>query len=290
MCESVDQIILRHSTRGIERLYQQLGRELCRPAAEAFFALERGRVFLYTGFYAGGKGETDGPLGAFFLYRGMRQLGFSPLIITDSCCDGYFPGCTSLQIDKGEDCVEFFEKLLAREQPVAHFSIERLGRDRDGRYLNCGGKDVAAQTPRLDLLFEMADSPSFAVGDGGNEIGMGNFAAFIARSLAVSPAVTCCDYPILASVSNWGGYGFLACLQQLSGLPLLPAFAEVERCLRHLVACGATDGLHLKNEMSVDGKSYLLDAEILAALSLAVRGKTGPAPAIPASHPSSAYS
>ncbi len=268
MSESVDEIILRHSTRGMERLYRYLDRDLCLPAAEAFWRLERGAVFIYTGFYAAGRGETDGPLGASFLYRGMERLGFSPLIITDFCCKSYFPGYRHLLIDNGKDTRPFFRELLEKEKPVAHFSIERLGRNHAGRYLSSTGVDLGRYTAKLDLLFEMAAAPTFAVGDGGNEIGMGNFADFLQDSLQRSPAVTTCDYPVLASVSNWGAYGFLASLQYLSRLELLPSFAEIESCLRYLVGCGATDGLFLTNTMSVDGKEYLLDREILEALSL----------------------
>ncbi len=263
----VDAIVLRHSTRGMAELYQQLDIALCSAAATAFWSIPRGRVFLYTGFYADGKGETDGPPGAFFLYQAMVRLGFAPLIITDSCCDGYFPGCEVLSIDKGEDNPFRFRDLLARQQPVAHFSIERPGRNRYGQYLNYCGEDLAPHTPQLDLLFELASSPTFAIGDGGNEIGMGNFAARIEQTLPVLPAITPCDYPILASVSNWGAYGFLASLQQLAKIPLLPEFSQVEAFLRHIVSCGAKDGLSLQNSMSVDGRGLFYDREILLALA-----------------------
>ncbi len=270
MCE-IDNIILRHSTRGMKRIYCQLHKELCRPAATAFFALKRGRVFLYTGFYAGGKGETDGPPGAFFLYRAMTELGFSPLIITDRCCNGYFPDCEVLFIDKGEDNPSTFAALLARENPVAHFAIERLGRNRHGQYLSHNGTDLAACTPFLDLLFEMATTPTFAIGDGGNEIGMGTLAHLIEQTLSFLPAITPCDYPVIASVSNWGAYGFLAALSLSCGKVLLPSFAEVENFLRHIVSCGAVDGISLANTMSVDSKDILVDKEILAALLSAIQ-------------------
>lgn len=271
--KTVEDIILSQSHRGMDKLDGGSLRPRCREAAVALLAVDRGRLFLYTGFCAGGCGETDGPVGTFFLYRALQRLGWAPLILTDSCCRGFFPGCETLLVDCGSDSDDELRAILVREQPVAHLAVERLGQDRNRRYLNCRGDDIAAVTPRLDQLFAMAQSagiPTFAIGDGGNEVGMGNFADFTER-LGISPCVICCDYPIIASVSNWGAYGLLAELERLTGTALLPQFAEVESCLRHIVRCGATDGITLKNEMSVDGRAYLVDATILKELRAVIQ-------------------
>ena len=267
MSSKIDRIILRHSTRGMERLFESLGRALCMPAAEAFTKLSQGRVFLYTGFYANGRGETDGPIGAYFLYRALKILGFSPFILTDESCSGYFEELEVKSFTRGDDTDENFHQLLVAEKPVAHFAIERLSRNEDGLYLNFRGQDVGEFCPRLDRLFSMAKTPTFAIGDGGNEIGMGNFAEFLKAELGIFPAQTSCDYPIIASVSNWGAYGFLACLELVTKKNiLLPTFDEVKTYLSHIVSRGATDGISGRNEMSVDGKGYHVDGEILAAL------------------------
>ncbi|MCK9175075.1 MAG: DUF4392 domain-containing protein [Desulforhopalus sp.] len=265
MNKTVDDVILSRSTRGMDKLYNHYQQPWCRRAAEAFLALDRGRVFIYTGFLAGERGETDGPVGAFFLYRGMVKLGWSPLILTDSCCSGYFSECETLFIEKGEDDEAGLREILHRHEPVAHLSIERLGHDSAGQYCNFSGKDISARTPRLDCLFEMAQTPTFAIGDGGNEVGMGNFAEFL-PSIGVNPCVVCSDFPIVASVSNWGAYGLLAELERGSGEALLPDFAEVEEYLQKIVSCGAVDGISGENEMSVDGKGYLVDREVLREL------------------------
>ncbi len=265
MNKTVDDVILSRSTRGMDKLYACYPEPWCRRAAEAFLALDHGRVFIYTGFLAGERGETDGPIGAFFLYRGLAKLGWSPIILTDSCCSGYFSECETLFIEKGEDDDAGLKEILHRYEPVAHLSIERLGHDEAGEYRNFSGKDISARTPRLDSLFEMAQTPTFAIGDGGNEVGMGNFAEFL-PSIGVNPCVVRSNFPIVASVSNWGAYGLLAELERSSGEALLPDFAEVEKYLQKIVSCGAVDGISGKNEMSVDGKGYLVDGEILQEL------------------------
>jgi hypothetical protein len=163
------------------------------------------------------------------------------------------------------------EKILKEYNPMCHISIERLGRDENGRYLNSKGDDIGEFTAPLDELFIQANrkAPTFAIGDGGNEIGMGNFKEFIKKALHVSPCVVECDYPIIASVSNWGAYGFIAYMQFFTRKKLLPTIEEVEEYMKHILKLGCIDGLTGKNEMSVDGKEWQTEAEILWDLSLA---------------------
>ena len=65
--------------------------------------------------------------------------------------------------------------LLDQLDPDLLLSIERCSRSRDDTYLNMRSVDISDQTARLDYLFE-SDIPSVGIGDGGNEIGMGNLA------------------------------------------------------------------------------------------------------------------
>lgn len=267
----IDNIILSHSTRGMDRAYAHFKTTFCKNAAEKFCELEKGNIFIYTGFWVNGMGETDGPIGAYFLYQAFLKLGFKPIILCDDFCDGYFDGCEFLSIQKGEDTKENFEKISQKYNPVAHFSIERCGRDKEGKYKNSSLKDITKFTPKLDTLFMQSSVPTFAIGDGGNEIGLGNFKEFLEEDLHVNPTIVTSDYPILASVSNWGAYGFLAYLQKFLKVKLLPDFSEVEEYLKHIVKCGATEGFSGKNIMQIDGKGYELDADILKELTKAIK-------------------
>lgn len=270
----IDQIILSHSTRGMDKLYKHFNTPFCKKASESFYALKRGCVFIYTGFWANGMGETDGPVGAYFLYKAFEKLGFSPIILTDKYCQDFFIDCKVLYIDKGDDTEENFLKLLSSHETVAHFAIERLGQDKSGFYKNASGKDIGEFTSKLDNLFLMAKTPTYAIGDGGNEIGMGNFSHFLENSLHVNPTCIKSDFPIVASVSNWGAYGFIAYLEIYSKLKLLPTFKEVEYFLKHIVKCGANEGFSGENILSVDGKGYKIDEEILDKLNTAIQKET----------------
>src|SRR5438128_12579784 len=71
----IEQLILAHGTRGIEKLAHHLPPDYAARAARALF--DSPRVLITTGFYVEGRPETDGPPGAFFLGRALGQLGAS---------------------------------------------------------------------------------------------------------------------------------------------------------------------------------------------------------------------
>jgi hypothetical protein len=145
-------------------------------------------------------------------------------------------------------------ELLAELHPALLISIERCGRTSQDTYLNMRARDITPYTARLDYLFE-AGVPSVGIGDGGNEIGMGNLAGVIptVESLPRQPAVTKVDRLVLASVSNWGGYGLVADLSRLVGRDLLPTVAQEAELVRYLVDGGAVDGTTGRREYRVDG-------------------------------------
>ena len=62
--KSIEDIILQHSTRGMDKIQKHYPHEHTKNAVEAFLKLPKGVVFIYTGFYVAGFAETDGPLGA----------------------------------------------------------------------------------------------------------------------------------------------------------------------------------------------------------------------------------
>ena len=268
-----DDIILQHSTRGMDILYREHPSAYCEEATQALLALDKGTVFLYTGFYVGGYAETDGPIGTYFLARALKQLGFRPIIVTDAYCEGYFKECETLYL-ANEQCHEAgCQAILDEYDPVCHISIERCGKNAEGLYANARKKDIGPYTVALDELFKVGGKsrPTFAVGDGGNEIGMGNFKETIVQYLPLSPCVVTCDYPVIASVSNWGAYGLIACLQKQTKELLLPSFEAVDAYLHHIVDLGSVDGIHVANVKSVDGKEWEIEQEILAALSKAAQ-------------------
>ena len=267
--QTIEDITLQHSTRHMDKIQAMFPFEHTKKAAKAFLALEKGVVFIYTGFYVAGFAETDGPIGAYFLATAFKKIGYTPVIITDSFCDGYFFDIKTLFIPLEGLSTTAYEELLEEYQPVCHFSIERCGQNHEGRYLNSRGVDIKEFTAPVDELFKLGSqkSPSFGVGDGGNEVGMGSFATILQdKTLFYDYCVVPCDYPMIASVSNWGGYGFIAELERVLKLSLLPTFEQVETYLKFIVSKGSVDGIKRESVMSVDGKEWEIEPQILQAL------------------------
>ena len=86
------------------------------------------------------------------------------------------------------------------------------------------GQDISPYNARIDYLF-FNHLATVGIGDGGNEIGMGNLASVITTvpSLVKIPCVTTTTKLIASSVSNWGGYGLVAALSRQRGKNLLPS-------------------------------------------------------------------
>jgi hypothetical protein len=113
------------------------------------------------------------------------------------------------------------------------------------------GEDISAQCGVFDPFLTLADCPTIAIGDGGNEIGMGNIAEAIA-GLDIRVAVTPCDELLVADVSNWGAYGLLAFLGLWAERDLLSEFSALET-LRYLSERGSVDGVTRANTLTEDG-------------------------------------
>jgi hypothetical protein len=138
------------------------------------------------------------------------------------------------------------------------------------------GVDIAQHTARLDYLFE-SGIPSVGIGDGGNEIGMGKLAKIIATldKLPDDPAVTRVDQLVIASVSNWGGYGLVAALSCLAGRNLLPSMDEDRRLIQRMVDTGAVDGTSGESKYCVDSFSLEQNAALLGRLHRLVEARIG---------------
>ena len=244
MTESIEDLILQHDKRGIADLRSHLPVDYCTRAGQ--YVLDHpGDVAISTGFYilpAGGP-ETDGPPGAIAIGKALENLGRRVSYISDTYTTPILHGLLGSQahveefpIGDAKASRGWASDLLARIKPSLLISIERCGRTVGGSYLNMRGADITPFTARLDYLFDMG-IPSVGIGDGGNEIGMGNLAKFIptVSSLPSDPAISKVDRLVIASVSNWGGYGLVAGLSKLTGRNLLPSVEQETALIRHIV-------------------------------------------------------
>jgi len=270
--KNIDEIVLQHSTRGMDVLQSLHPIEHTKIATEAFLKLPKGTVFLYTGFFVGGHAETDGPIGTYYLARALNKLGYKAIIVTDELCREFFKEIQTIEIPFQGFSDSKYINILEEYNPICHISIERCGKNSEGKYANMRGKDIGKKTAPLDDLFSLGQkyALTFGVGDGGNEIGMGNFKSSIKNALSLVPCIVTCDYPIIASVSNWGAYGFIAYMEEHYKEHVLPSFEEVDKYLEYIVSLGSVDGVKSENVKSVDGKEWYIEQEILSNLKTAI--------------------
>ncbi|MGH7048364.1 MAG: glutamate cyclase domain-containing protein, partial [Stellaceae bacterium] len=150
-----------------------------------------------------------------------------------------------------------------RAAGITHaIAIERCGRSADGRPRNMRGEDIAAHTASLDELFAAGPWDTIAIGDGGNEIGMGALPReLIAQHVAMGETIACvtpAHHLIVAGVSHWGAYaliGALAAVRRDWQSGMLGALDESldRRVLEATLADGpAVDGVSRVRAQTID--------------------------------------
>jgi hypothetical protein len=272
---SIEDIILDGDYRGMGNLRPYVSRHFCSEAARLMMDAT-GPVMIATGFYIMGaqKPESDGPPGALAIGKALLALNRQVSYVTDQVSLAMMEGIVgddaeviNFPISSDQESREYADKLLNRINPGLLVAIERCSLTKDGTYRNIRGLDISANTARIDYLF-MRDHDSIGIGDGGNEIGMGNLAKQVAATdgLPNSPAVTKVSKLVISSVSNWGGYGLVTALSRMVGRNLLPSIEEDKAVVRQTIDLGAVDGISTKSVYAVDGFDLEANAQLLSRL------------------------
>lgn len=232
-----------------------------------------GTVLIGTGFPVADTFETDGPAGAMVLYTALERMGARPVLVCDSpLCDVLAEDhrVHRIRANGGGAARSEAREALVELAPEVIVSIERPGLTAAGSYVNVRGEDITDRCARFDDFVESAACPTVAIGDGGNEIGMGNAGAALS-DLGIAPAATRCDELLIADVSNWGVYGLLAIIGYWRGEDLLGAVSPPE-LLSYLCGKGGVDGITRENAPTEDGLPAAAGMEIIRSL----RSLTGP--------------
>lgn len=211
-------------------------------------------VYIITGFVLlpFKKAEMDGIVSSVLLARSLvKAFGAKPVIV---CPENNLEAVKNLAYVVGLHLYDNFEELLeypismgviafpkdaeqARRQademiavhrPGAVISIEAPGANEKGVYHNATGLDVTALEAKTDILFNKlrdAGVLNIAIGDLGNEIGMGTIGEHLKKYIPyAAPGACLCgcgggigaasraDHIITATVSDWGAYAMMAAL------------------------------------------------------------------------------
>ncbi len=245
--------------------------------------------------------ETDGPPGAVAIAKCLLAFGqhVHVTIITDKCNEDVFQAAIgdggTLQNNKASNKIQlqtFPSENDMKEEDYKQMkeivtkkcdlivACERAGPGADGKCYTMRGIDmtskglIAPLHNMVDMVRMREDKnvKFIAIGDGGNELGMGKVIDKIQNNPKISNgeligAVTCADHLIAASVSNWGGYALAAaCALVKSDIEdseeknvkywveqCIPGTQHEIDLLDRCVSAGCRDGVSGKMEATVDG-------------------------------------
>jgi hypothetical protein len=284
LVDRIERLVQVDVGRNVAALFDAAGGGL-RGAASVLLSARSGRVGFITGFYVPQgtppAAETDGPLGAALLAKALGAVGIPCRLATDEPCRG---ACAAALVGAGARDVPI--DIIALGAPLAPLietwrragithaiSIERCGRSADGAPRNMRGQDIGSYTAPLDDLFVAGPWETIAVGDGGNEIGMGAISrALIARHIDHGETIACvtpAQHLIVAGVSNWGAYaliGALAALREDWRPPLLGCLDETldRAVLEAMIEKGpAVDGVSRLPTLTVDNLDIATHHQVL---------------------------
>lgn len=288
----------------------RLGRPLVGAAADALMSVPDGAtVFMTTGsvsraWVSPDIGENDGPAGAAIVARalaiakrvhcivlaeetlmpGMRAIftsaGLTVLPVEQARIaskDGSLAVVSLLPFTTADDEAPSASKQLLDEfKPALLFSTERVGRARDGIYYSMRAIDYGMGRARIDFLFDEAIRrriPTVAVGDGGNEIGMGAITEAVGAHVKFGEtiaATTTADVLVPAACSNWGCNAIAAAIAARRKDARLLNTPELERhLLMRGVEVGLINSVHNVVDPNVDGLSldtHMALVEMLRAI------------------------
>lgn len=242
-------------------------------AAKKLFETVKAGDFVYvmTGFVLRPykKAEMDGIVSSALLCRALvKAFGAKPIIICPE--DNYeavkrLAPCVGLHLFEDIDELKEIpvsmgvmtftkdktlaesraDEILAIAPPKAVVSIECPGANSKGVYHNAVGFDVTELEAKQDILFEKAKALgalNIAIGDLGNEIGMGAISETLEKYIPYAREGGCkcgcgggiavttkADNLITATVSDWGCYAMIAALAYLTRDVDVMHTAELER-------------------------------------------------------------
>jgi hypothetical protein len=250
-------------------LYDAAGKKSGGPlttvAARSLFSVlkDGDTVFIITGFVLPRyhKAETDGPVGAAALARSLiLTRNVKPVFVVPAeavpamrklcAVMGFhvydsFDALRSMPLSAG--IVEFTKSSAAAAEaaealcrdaekagcfPAYCVAIEAPGANKKGVYHNAAGLDVSDLEAKSDVLFNHLRKkgiPGLAIGDLGNECGMGFLSPYLERRVPYAgpgkcscgcgggiAAASSADVLLTATVSNWGAYALCAALAYLA--------------------------------------------------------------------------
>lgn len=239
-------------------------------------------VYIMTGFVLRPykKAEMDGIVSTMLLCRSLvKAFGAKPIVICpedNRKAIENMAACVGLHLFEDIDTLRempvsmgviYFTKdaekaaaqadeIIAAAKPSAVISIECPGANELGCYHNATGLSVTELEAKQDILFEKLQSLgilNIAIGDLGNEIGMGTISETLEKYIPYARKGACncgcgggiavktkADNIITATVSDWGCYAMIAAIAYLKEDIEIMHDAALEK---EAVMCASNSGM-----------------------------------------------
>ena len=269
-------------------------------------------VFIFTGFVLlpNFHAEMDGIIGAMLIARALaKAYNIKPVII---CPDENLPAVRSLSPIVGLHLYEDLEELkkfpisigvipFTKNQyeapvqasqifdcilPKAMIAIEAPGSNKKGVFHNAVSKDLSELECCSEVLFELGQEKgiwNMAIGDLGNEMGMGAIAPHLKKYIPYmdegecicgcgggSMAHVAADHIMTATVSDWAAYALIAATAYLNrDMDILVTKQLEEDAIKTASNSGMVD-MYGWLEYAIDGISMDFELELVELMRLCV--------------------
>jgi hypothetical protein len=266
LSRTIEDILVARNLRGMKTVQSHLEPGYCLRAAKILRDC-RGIVLIGTGFPVVDTFETDGPVGAIAFYETLEKIGATPILVCGRpISQALAERFRVYEIHVGNNNRREYEAqhALTAFRPDAVISIERPGKAADGGYYNMRGESISAHTACFDNFMNLSQCRTIAIGDGGNEIGMGKVADAL-EDLNIVPSTTSCDELVVADVSNWGAYGIISFLSIWQRRDFLSEIVPLDT-LRYISELGSVDGVTRVNQLTEDGLDVSEGEQVLLEL------------------------
>ena len=278
----LEQIISKPTGRGSEVLAKYCVDELLNAAC-SLAAISSPKIILTTGFFIPDSQalETDGPSGTMQMLKAFSNANWQVKLLAEANCQPFLEPLAealrleSMFIQSDEASIQSTAKILEQENYTHLIACERAGFAEDTPY-SMRGLSLRDDHAKLDLLFdERYPWTTIAIGDGGNELGMGKIDHdIIAKEIHNGEMIHCrtaARHLIFAAVSNWGAFALIKALSilrsELAGNFLQDLSVESEKkLLEHCMQLGIIDGILGKVNLSVDALEFDAYSSVLKAI------------------------
>jgi len=234
--------------------------------------------------------ETDGPPGVAVLAKVVSEILERRVVVAveepsveilKSCLESVSVDAQVSELPVSEGLEHLARELFDSWGFGCVVFVEKAGCNDVGVYHNMMGVDVSRHHAKAEAILHEAKRRGvgvFAIGDGGNEVGMGLIRRAV--ELYVPRAKRCgcpcgrgiascskADLVLVASTSNIGCYALAAAISARAGVKLVHSAEDEFRLIKAALEAGAVDGMTGRREMRVDGVPVKVTASIVEVLA-----------------------